>query len=809
MRSPDDDDVEFDEDDRIEGWDYNAPPPLPPIELSPDQAVAFERIMQWYRTARIGMKAPMLRLGGYAGTGKTTLIRRIVEEIGASRVSVCAYTGKAAHVLRGKGLANASTIHSLIYMPYQICGYCKHEVHERRCDRTQYCSKAETETHFRTADLLDTDLIIVDEASMVDRQIHEDLLSFGCPILYVGDHGQLEPIGSNPHLMKDPDIRLEKIHRQAEDSPIIRFAHRVRQHGLPQTEGEAARVEYRTKSPPDLHTYDIVLCGRNKTRVALNAKIRRSLGFSGELPQRGERIVCLRNSKDQNLFNGMLATVLDVDTHEDLPCPELDLIDDDGNVRTGVPFVAEQFGCEETLDRSSRRRALFDFGYALTVHKCVSGDTLVQTQLGWRRMDEIDAACGQVATSEGPSSYSAYIERNADVLLELRCEQGYFVSVTPDHKLRTFGPDGWTWREARALAIGDYLRLALGEHGPHLASDPQLPAMPKADARSRSVSIPATLSNDLAEFLGLMVADGSLIHSGARLAKRHLDVVDRFSDLARSLFGVLPHRFEIAGTPAAEFHSRPVVEWLRRIGGLDPNHKRIPEVVLSAAPSIRARFFRGLFEDGTVNVKNGAVDHVEWANVSPDLVATVQTLLLEYGIICSVAHRERVSSLYIYADGLDRFREAIGFVSSAKMDRLSLPFADRPGARYRVPVRRSDFTCCTVIGQNARARGYVSRATARELGLVEDLQFHYVRIAQISESIGPSYCLTVPSKGAFLQNRFDGANSQGSEWGRVLVLEWIHPDTSASRWRYTAATRASRELVWCMRKPSGRAATGG
>lgn len=366
MRSPDDFDLPSSaEDETLVRFDDDVDAPLP-IELSPDQEQAFEWILGWFRQG-----GKMLRLGGYAGTGKTTLIRRIVDEIGWSRVKVCAYTGKAAHVLRGKGLHEASTIHSLIYEPFTICGYCKHELASSKsvCSNTPYCAKADAETHFRTTCAVETDLIIVDEASMVDFQIHEDLSSFEIPLLYVGDHGQLEPIGRNPRLMLDPDIRLEQIHRQAEDSPILRFAHRVRQHGLPKTEGDAARVLYTTVAPADAHTYDIVLCGRNKTRVAMNRRIRKMLGFTGDLPQRGERIVCLRNCKDYNLFNGMLATVLDVHTHEDLSVPEIDLVDDDGKVRTHVPFVPEQFGSEETLDRSSRRRALFDFGYALTVHK--------------------------------------------------------------------------------------------------------------------------------------------------------------------------------------------------------------------------------------------------------------------------------------------------------------------------------------------------------------------------------------------------------------------------------------------------------
>src|SRR5689334_3223585 len=92
--------------------------------LSPDQAAALRQIGAWYR----GHTSPYLTLGGYAGTGKTTLIAYLRQALRqhdeTARVAFCAYTGKAARVLqerlkdqrvRVKG-DSVGTIHSLIYM---------------------------------------------------------------------------------------------------------------------------------------------------------------------------------------------------------------------------------------------------------------------------------------------------------------------------------------------------------------------------------------------------------------------------------------------------------------------------------------------------------------------------------------------------------------------------------------------------------------------------------------------------------------------------------------------------------------------
>jgi exodeoxyribonuclease-5 len=381
------------------------------IDLSGDQQVALDAIIGWYRLAPHNKR--FLTLGGYAGTGKTTLVREVVRALGR-HVRVCAYTGKAAHVLRTKGIEEAQTIHSLIYAPETHCSFCdavltKDETCRRYGTR---CSKAGTETTFALVPVLEADLIIVDEASMVDAEIHEDLLSFGIPILYVGDHGQLEPINSerNPRIMADPDIRLEQIHRQAANSPVLQFAHHVRQHRAPQTFGDDARVLFTSVAPKDAHEYDITLVGKNETRVAMNTRIRRSLGFIGDWPQPSERVVCLRNCKEYGIFNGMLATVLEVRVPDGDP-PELDVVTDDGETKKGLKFAPDQFGSRRRLDNVSRKRALFDFGYALTVQKAQGSEWKRVLVLEWIHPDT-SAARWRYTAATRASEHLTYAMRD-------------------------------------------------------------------------------------------------------------------------------------------------------------------------------------------------------------------------------------------------------------------------------------------------------------------------------------------------------------------------------------------------------------
>ena len=73
-------------------------------------------------------------------------------------------------------------------------------------------------------------LVIIDECSMVDEELGRDLMSFGTPILVLGDPGQLPPISGGGFFTEhEPDFLLTEIHRQARDNPIIRMALDVRE----------------------------------------------------------------------------------------------------------------------------------------------------------------------------------------------------------------------------------------------------------------------------------------------------------------------------------------------------------------------------------------------------------------------------------------------------------------------------------------------------------------------------------------------------------------------------------------------------
>lgn len=388
------------------------------MEWSPEQDGALSAVQKWLDD-RSGPR--IFRLFGYAGTGKTTLARHFAEHVDG-HTAFCAYTGKAASVLRSKGCAGASTIHSLIYNPHdrsrlrlsqlereaaellvirEESGLS--EVQQQHLNLLQRGMEEERRRLSQPAFALKEDssvesaaLIVVDECSMVDSRLGQDLLSFGVKTLVLGDPAQLPPVANDAGFFTEhtPDVMLREIHRQARDNPIIHLATRARQERSlsPGTYG-SSRVMQRGDPLGDLPlAADQMLVGRNKTRHRFNARVRSLLGYSGEIPEPGERVICLRNHHDVGLLNGSMWTVRDVGAsaadrfYMSVDSHDLDIKDLAVEAWTGT------FGPGRLeLPWWERRDAEeFDFGYAVTVHKAQGsqwGSVLLFDESGAFRRD--------------------------------------------------------------------------------------------------------------------------------------------------------------------------------------------------------------------------------------------------------------------------------------------------------------------------------------------------------------------------------------------------------------------------------------
>lgn len=292
-------------------------------------------------------------LGGYAGTGKTTVIKYLFQKFNDHKIRpvICAYTGKAVNVLRNKFL-ESQTLHSLLYTPEydhngDICGWI-------------LVSNYKINSCY--------DVIIVDEASMVDRSIYNDLVNTDLPIIFVGDHGQLEPISNsdNFNLMRTPDVKLETIHRNSGE--IAHFAEFVRKGNLPSRFPSSNRVQLvRSHAVQANHysDYDQVICVYNKSRIKINNIVREFRKISLSYIAIGEKIICLKNNHFSGLFNGMQGVVTKVHKNNKISFTS------NGILYSKINYDPDQFGKEksEFKREKSNNINLFDYGYAITCHK--------------------------------------------------------------------------------------------------------------------------------------------------------------------------------------------------------------------------------------------------------------------------------------------------------------------------------------------------------------------------------------------------------------------------------------------------------
>lgn len=334
------------------------------IELNKDQVAALSEVKNFL--ADDGLDAFILR--GGAGTGKTTLVGKLVEELNNMNLScaLLAPTGRAARILGNKVKlltgrdVLVGTIHSCIYVLDRV------EVNDEASDtndpgiRMVFPLRGDEPT---------TSLFIIDESSMLgDKKAHGDFIQFGTgrllkdvvtfsrlrrtgrendnlvKILFVGDPAQLPPVGedfspalSSEYLASEyglttSECDLDLVMRQAEGSAILERATEIRHSisierfnsfslaadGSDITEVEEEQALDLIECSLKGKSSSVVVVHSNATALEYNRSIRERLWGDASLPvQSNDTLLVNRNSFSTGLRNGDLVKVMEVD-----PVPE-------------------------------------------------------------------------------------------------------------------------------------------------------------------------------------------------------------------------------------------------------------------------------------------------------------------------------------------------------------------------------------------------------------------------------------------------------------------------------------------------------
>ncbi|NLJ85025.1 MAG: ATP-dependent RecD-like DNA helicase [Firmicutes bacterium] len=337
-------------------------------------------------------KRPLLIITGGPGTGKTTIVRLILEMYDAFgwKTLLASPTGRAAKRLAEATGRRAQTIHRLLEFGYD----------------------AELGLHFRrNADNpLKADAVIIDEVSMVDLRLFYHLLLAMAPgtrLILVGDADQLPPVGPGQPLgdmltaEAVPSVRLTEVFRQAQSSLIVTNAHRINQGGFPQlnmadgdfflieekeTENVAALVvklvQDRLPSHYGVNPWeDIqVLSPIRRSRVGtenLNSKLQEALNpaapgkeeatFGGSIFRVGDKVMQTENDYDKQVFNGDMGRIVALDREDQ------ELVVEFADAE-GVRYIPYQRSDWDQLELS----------YAISVHKSQGSEySMVVMPLVW------------------------------------------------------------------------------------------------------------------------------------------------------------------------------------------------------------------------------------------------------------------------------------------------------------------------------------------------------------------------------------------------------------------------------------------
>ncbi|MBM7066521.1 AAA family ATPase [Actibacterium sp. 188UL27-1] len=336
---------------------------VPTLPFSDDQAEAFDKASQALAQAGINLTdelltpprddtSSVLAVIGKAGSGKTLLLAHLadaLQQIGVELISgdwegrrrkdrrtlaILAPTNKAASVLRNRGVA-ATTIHRILYTPVYDPEYEKiaewlagqgprpeiEGLTDQALDRAMafYQTNKSIPGALASAGLRGSDFItgwkrredpldvgLIDEASMLDERQYEDLKEIFPTLLLFGDPAQLAPVNQSGGMVFDklPDPRkmvLSRVHRQAEDNPILDLAHALADPELEFQQFERMiedaarrdeRVEYAGRVTSDLMARSPVLVWRNATRIRLIHAFRAAYDAPPDALLPGEPLIC-------------------------------------------------------------------------------------------------------------------------------------------------------------------------------------------------------------------------------------------------------------------------------------------------------------------------------------------------------------------------------------------------------------------------------------------------------------------------------------------------------------------------------------
>ena len=375
--------------------------------------------------------------------------------------------------------------------------------------------------------------------------------------------------------------------------------------------------------------------------------------------------------------------------------------------------MAQNFSLRYPLVQGQGNFGSIDNDPAAAMRYCVTGDTLVVTGKGLKKIKDISPTENEdiketiLSRDKNINSAVKWFDSGEHPTIKITTKNGLSLKGSYNHPVLVWlkddesGQPNYGWKLLSQLKIGD---VAVIDRTANLLWPEEEVSLKSfwpdhSQRRTEKKILPTSLNEDLAFLLGALVAEGTIKENEIEFCNGDQEFIKQFiaswskvfPDCRLHEFSHQPRSFGKKPYQTLEIHSRYAVEFLRNIG-LGPvksRQKKVPELILQSPKKVVASFLRACFEgDGSISF-SGKMTELSYISISQDLIKSLQVILLRFGLASARRYDKyrQIHKLYIRGLGNYRlFENEIGFAASRKKEKLAKGIA-----RLAKDFSRTDF----------------------------------------------------------------------------------------------------------------------
>ncbi len=283
---------------------------------------------------------------------------------------------------------------------------------------------------------------------------------------------------------------------------------------------------------------------------------------------------------------------------------------------------------------------------------CIVGNSLVHTEKGFVEIEKAEEYCEKVVgiNNKLTDIKERYITKNVPTI-KIKTNTGLCLEGAEYHRLQVMEKDIIVDKHLNQLSIGDQVVMSVGadiwpEDKVKIEVDTCYSHL--KFSRSKNITIPTEVNEDLAYLMGMYISEGSYVGRGLCITNTNIVLMNRLSTIIKNLFGldVEPkERNTDVGKYDIFVYSTAIVDMFEQLGipmVSKSGDKDIPWSILQSPKSVVSSFIAGLFDgDGCVYYNGKSMRSCIFTSKSYKLINHLSIVLLNYGIVGSYSENKK------------------------------------------------------------------------------------------------------------------------------------------------------------------------